>query len=179
MMVPAVPKTKPVTFLEFVEWKPAGNCYELYNGVVVEINWPVGKHEDIICFLNEWVTAAAYLRLNLPYGISKTAVVKLVAGESAYSPDVLVFNRSHLVKEPLWEKASTVTQSASVPLIIKVVSTNCRIDYLTKVKDFEEMGVHEYWIVNYLQQFDIKPATKINSRTKSRTSFDDFYLWHG
>jgi hypothetical protein len=30
-----------------------------------------------------------------------------------------------------------------------------------------------------LQQFEIKPATKINRRMKSGTGFYHFYLWHG
>jgi Uma2 family endonuclease len=148
-MAQALLKTKPVTFREFIDWKPAGNRYELHNGVIVEMNQPVGKHEDIICFLNEKITAE-YLRLNLPYGIPKTALVKASAGESAYFPDVLVLNRPNLVNEPLWETQSTVTQSPSISLVIEVVSSNWRVDYLTKAGDYEEMGIPEYWITDYL-----------------------------
>jgi Uma2 family endonuclease len=148
-MVQALLKTKPVTFEEFIEWKPEGNRYELHNGIIVKMNQPVGKHEDIICFLNEKITAE-YLRLNLPYGIPKTALVKPPESESAYLPDVLVLNRPNLVNEPLWEKESTVTQAASISLVIEVVSTNWRVDYLTKAGDYEEMGIPEYWIADYL-----------------------------
>jgi Uma2 family endonuclease len=31
-----------------------------------------------------------------------------------------------------------------------VVSSNWRVDYLTKLKDYEEMGIREYWLVDYL-----------------------------
>lgn len=148
-MVQALLKTKPMTFEEFIEWKPEGNRYELHNGVIVKMNQPVGKHEDIVCFLNEKITAE-YLRLNLPYGIPKTALVKPPESESAYLPDVLVLNRPNLVNEPLWEKESTVTQAASISLVIEVVSTNWRVDYLTKAGDYEEMGIPEYWIADYL-----------------------------
>ncbi|AFZ60956.1 Uma2 family endonuclease [Anabaena cylindrica FACHB-243] len=148
-MVQALLKTKSLTFEEFIACKPEGNCYELHNGVIIEMNQPVGKHEDIICFLNEKITAE-YLRLNLPYGIPKTALVKPSESESAYSPDVLVLNRPNLVNEPLWEKESTVTQAASISLLIEVVSTNWRVDYLTKAGDYEEMGIPEYWIADYL-----------------------------
>jgi Uma2 family endonuclease len=109
-MVQALHKTNSVTFAEFIEWKPEGNRYELHNGVIVEMNQPVGKHEDIISFLNEKITSE-YLRLNLPYRIPKTVLVKPLKSESAYSPDILVLNRPNLVNEPLWEKASTVTQN--------------------------------------------------------------------
>lgn len=51
--------------------------------------------------------------------------------------------------KPLWEKESTVVQSDSVPLLIEVVSTNWRVDYYRKYSDYEEMGIKEYWIVDY------------------------------
>ncbi|MBD2679513.1 MULTISPECIES: Uma2 family endonuclease [Nostoc] len=148
-MVEALLKTKLVTFEEFIQWKPESNRYELHQGVVVEMNQPVGKHEDIICFLNERITAE-YLRLNLSYGIPKTALVKPPESESAYSPDVLVLNRPNLANETLWEKESTVTQAASISLVIEIVSTNWRVDYLIKAGEYEEMGIREYWIVDYL-----------------------------
>ncbi|MBK1988210.1 Uma2 family endonuclease [Sphaerospermopsis aphanizomenoides BCCUSP55] len=148
-MIQALPKTKPVTFTEFVEWKPENKIYELHNGVIFEMNQPLGYHEWIILFLNE-IILSEYKRLGLPYGISKTVLVKPTNNESAYSPDVLVLNRDNLINEFLWEKQATVSQAASIPLIIEVVSTNWRVDYLTKVKDYEEIGIPEYWIVDYL-----------------------------
>ncbi len=45
-------------------------------------------------------------------------------------------NPAHLASEPLWEKQATVTQAASIPLVIAVVSTNWRVDYLTKVENY-------------------------------------------
>ncbi|HLP87182.1 MAG TPA: Uma2 family endonuclease [Nostocaceae cyanobacterium] len=156
-MTQALPKTKPVTFEEFVQWKPENQRYELHDGVIIEMPQPSGDHEDITSFLIERITAE-YLRLNLPYRIPKTVLVKPPGRESAYSPDVLVLNRPNLVNEPLWKKESTVTQGASIPLVIEVVSTNWRVDYLTKMKDYvrvaspigEEMGISEYWIADYL-----------------------------
>lgn len=35
------------------------------------------------------------------------------------------------------------------PLVIEVVSTNWRDDYLTKLAEYESIGVQEYWIVDY------------------------------
>ncbi|MEN9265966.1 MAG: Uma2 family endonuclease, partial [Thermostichales cyanobacterium BF4_bins_65] len=40
--------------------------------------------------------------------------------------------------------------SQSIPLVIEVVSSNWRLDYLTKLKDYEEIGIPEYWLVDYL-----------------------------
>ena len=61
----------------------------------------------------------------------------------------MLINPTNLVNEPLWEKTSTVTQGDSVPLVIEVVSTNWRVDYYRKYSDYEEMGIKEYWIVDY------------------------------
>lgn len=148
-MVQALPKTKPVTFEEFAQWKPEEGRYELHNGVIIEMSQPLGGHEEVKGFLTTEL-AFEYRRLNLPYFIPNQALVKPPDSESGYLPDVLLLNRPNLINEPSWKKESTVTQGASVPLVIEVVSTNWRVDYLTKVKDYEEIGIPEYWIADYL-----------------------------
>ena len=140
--------TKPVTFTEFLEWKPDGKNIELHGGVIVEMQ-PKGKHEEIIGFLSTEFTLA-FRKLNLSYFIPKQALVKVANQETAYSPDILIINRDNLVNETLWDKYSTVQSSSSIPLVVEVVSSNWRDDYLTKVKDYEEIGIVEYWIVDYL-----------------------------
>ncbi|PMB51329.1 hypothetical protein CEN39_15840 [Fischerella thermalis CCMEE 5201] len=146
-MTQAIPKI--VTFQEFVEWKPDGGHYELRNGVVVEMAQPLGGHEEITGFLARKLTIE-FDRLNLPYFIPKQALVKPYLVESAYSPDVLILNSANLIDEPLWKNESTVIQSASIPLVIEVVSTNWRDDYFIKASAYEEIGIPEYWIVDYL-----------------------------
>jgi len=143
--------TKQVTFDEFIVWYPENSQrrYELHNGVIVEMAPPTGEHEQIVGFLvGEIVTE--YKRLKLPFFIPKTAFIKPNQSEAAYSPDVLLLNNSNLVNEPLWKKESTVSQAASIPLVIEVVSTNWRDDYFTKAGKYEEVGIPEYWIVDYL-----------------------------
>ena len=44
---------------------------------------------------------------------------------------------------------STVSQPASIPLVVEVVSTNWRDDYHKKFADYEEMGIPEFWLVDY------------------------------
>ncbi|MEG5162507.1 Uma2 family endonuclease [Microcoleus sp. AT3-A2] len=139
----------PVTFEEFVEWKPENRRYELHNGGIIEIAQPPGKHEEVIGFLASELTLE-FVRLNLPYLIPKQALVKPSESESAYSPDILILNRPNLASEPLWENFSTVTQGASIPLVIEVVSTNWQDDYIKKVGEYELIGIPEYWIVDYL-----------------------------
>lgn len=141
-------ETKSISFTEFVEWKPDGRNYELHDGVIIEMQ-PKGKHEEIIGFLNTELTLQFRL-LKLPYFIPKQVLVKVLDRETCYSPDVLIVNRNNLTNEPLWEKYSTVQASDSIPLVVEVVSSNWRDDYLSKVRDYEEIGSGEYWIVDYL-----------------------------
>jgi Uma2 family endonuclease len=62
-----------------------------------------------------------------------------------------------LSNEPRWEKESIIENAASVKLIVEVVSTNWRDDYYKKRADYVgrspsrrvEMGIPEYWIVDY------------------------------
>lgn len=162
-MTQALPKI--VTFDEFITWYPE-NCgvrYELHNGEIVEMSQPTGKHERIKGFSAAELTLE-FRRLNLPYFIPNQAIVKPPERESGYFPDVLILNDAALVDEPFWEKSSTVTKGASIPLVIEVVSTavassretrptrcltNWRDDYYLKLADYEEMGIPEYWIVDY------------------------------
>ncbi|MCC5601102.1 Uma2 family endonuclease [Nostoc favosum] len=146
-MTQALPKL--LTFNEFIEWYPNdGKRYELHKGVIIEMPPPTGSHEKVIAFLSRKLTVE-FDRLNLPYGIPKTALVKTPSAESAYSPDVLLLNLDNLDNEPLFQKQSTVSQAASVPIVIEVVSTNWRDDYYNKLRDYEEMGILEYWIADY------------------------------
>ena len=141
--------TKPLTFEEFAEWKPENGRYELHNKEIVEMSQPLGEHEEVIGFLVSELTAE-FRRVKLPYFIPGKALVKLPENESAYSPDVLILNRPNLASELLWKKFSTVTQGASIPLVIEVVSTNWQDDYIRKVGEYELIGIPECWIVDYL-----------------------------
>ena len=141
---------KLVTFDEFVAQYPDNpqRRYELHDGVIVEMAQPTGDHEEVTGFLATKITLE-YSRLNLPYFIPKTVFVKPLENESAYSPDVLILNQPNLINELLWKKASTVSLAASIPLVVEVVSSNWRDDYHKKYADYEQMGIPEYWIVDY------------------------------
>lgn len=146
-MTQALPKL--LTFDEFIECYPNdGKRYELHEGVIVEMPPPSGDHEDVVGFLMRKL-GVEIERLNLPFNIPKTGFVRTPSANSSYLPDVLVVNQNNLKNEPLWKKESTVIQSESVPLVIEVVSTNWRDDYHKKYADYEEMGIPEYWIVDY------------------------------
>ena len=139
---------KTLTFAEFLDRKPEDKLHELYDGIITEMQ-PTGKHEEITGFLTTELVVE-YRKEKLPYFIPKTALVKAKDRQSAYCPDVLILNRPALESETLWSKYSTVQEAKSIALIVEVTSTNWRDDYLTKLRDYEEIGVQEYWIVDYL-----------------------------
>ena len=141
------PLVEPISFEEFLEWKPENGRYELHKGVIVEMQ-PTGDHELVRAFLIRELNFEIR-RFNLAYSIPGQALVKAVDKKSGYIPDVLVLNLANLVNEPLWKKSSTVSQAESIPLVVEVVSTNWRDDYFLKFGEYEEMGIPEYWIVDY------------------------------
>jgi Uma2 family endonuclease len=142
---------KLITFDEFVNFlqsQPENIRYELYDGEIIQVPLPTGDHEEIIAFLVN-ILVSEYSKLKLNYGIPKTVLVKPAHKKSGYFPDVPLVNLPNLVNEPQWKKESIVSNPDSIPLVIEVVSTNWRDDYYKKLADYEEMGIQEYWIVDY------------------------------
>jgi Uma2 family endonuclease len=148
-MIQTLPKV--TTFEEFVTELPenSGVRYELHNGNIIEMAQPVGDHEEVKGFLGVEIPFEIK-RLGLPYGIPNQVIVRPEDKDSGYFPDLLVLNRENLANEKLWKKQSIISNAASIPLVIEVVSTNWRDDYHLKYADYEEMGIPEYWIVDYV-----------------------------
>jgi len=143
--------TKLVTFDEFIAWYPENSehRYELHNGVIVEMPKGTGKHSDLGGFLvGEFHFEIR--RLHLPWSVPREYVLKPARDESGYEPDVIVLDRQQVINEPYRAAESIITMGSSVCLAVEVVSTNWQADYLTKLRDYEEMGILEYWIVDYL-----------------------------
>ena len=147
-MIQTLPQT--LTIQEFLESYPhyQGKRYELHNGIIIEMSPPKGKHEEIIGFITLELSLEIK-RLKLPWIIPKTALVQSRMSQSAFCPDILLLNRSNLPQEKQWEQYSTLSQAASVPLVIEVVSSNWRDDYYLKLSEYEAMQIPEYWIVDY------------------------------
>ncbi|WP_019499996.1 Uma2 family endonuclease [Pseudanabaena sp. PCC 6802] len=148
-MVPVL-KTS-VTFEEFIEWYPnTGVRYELHDGVIVEMPKPTGKHSNVTGFLiEELILAIVQAGRRGIWTIPRESIVKPSSEKSGYEPDIIVLDREALVSELRWESESIIENARSVKLIVEVVSTNWRDDYFKKRADYEEMGIPEYWIVDY------------------------------
>jgi Uma2 family endonuclease len=120
---------------------------------------PTGTHEQVAGFLASKLSV--YIeRLNLPFFIPRQGLIKAIdSDKSAYIPDVMVLDSKALENESLWKTRSTITQGMSIKLVIEVVSTNWRDDYLMKLGEYEKLGIAEYWIV------DNFPGVKLDVRT--------------
>ncbi|HAG84097.1 MAG TPA: hypothetical protein DCL61_23825 [Cyanobacteria bacterium UBA12227] len=142
---------KPITFEEFIAWYPnTGVRYELHDGVIVEMPKPTGKHSDVTGFLiEELVLTIIQVGKRGIWTIPRESIVKPSDEKSGYEPDIIVLNQEFIITEPRWESESIIENAQSVKLIIEVVSSNWRDDYYKKRADYEEMGIPEYWIVDY------------------------------
>ncbi|HEY9849730.1 MAG TPA: Uma2 family endonuclease [Leptolyngbyaceae cyanobacterium] len=143
--------SKKVTFDEFIAWYPENSehRYELHNGVIIERPKPTGEHSELGGYLSYKLNVAIENQ-GLNWFVPKECVVKPFRDESGYEPDIIVLDREVVTNEPRWSKESVITMGSSVRLIVKIVSTNWRDDYLIKAGDYEEMGIFEYGIVDYL-----------------------------
>lgn len=140
----------PISFDEFIEWLPeSSECnYELRRGVIIEMPKPRGKHSKVAGFTALKI-GIEIERLGLPWFIPKECIVRSADGLSGYEPDVIVLDDLALVDESRWESGSILTLGNSIKLIVEVVSTNWQDDYLSKLQDYEALGLQEYWIVDY------------------------------
>lgn len=143
----AVSNKTPMSFDEFIDWYPENseNRYELKRGVVFEMPKPRGKHSRLAGDL-AFDLGMAIRQANQPYFIPKECVIK-IANDTGYEPDIVVLDEIAIADEPRWERESIITFSQSIKLVVEVVSSNWRDDYLIKLADYEVFGIQEYWIV--------------------------------
>lgn len=151
-MTQAQTEPKLYSFDEFINWYPENSefRYELHEGVIIEIPKPKGKHSNLTGSLIEQILIVIrQMGKGGIWTIPRESIVKPKREQSGYEPDIIVLNQEVLVDEPRWESESIIQNPDSVKLIVEVVSTNWRDDYYNKLRDYEEMGIEEYWIVDY------------------------------
>ena len=143
---------KLYTFDEFIEWYPENSevRYELYDGVIVEMPKPRGKHSNLTGSLGgRLLTTIDKMGKTDIWTIPRESIVKPYRDKSGYEPDIIVLNQETIGTETRWESESVIQNATSVKLIVEVVSTNWQDDYYDKRRDYEAMGIPEYWIVDY------------------------------
>ena len=142
---------KPLTFAEFLVWDDgSGRNFELIDGVPVPLSEPNANHEDLIQRLCSYLEAHC-LEFNLPLVSRQSKQIRLQTDpgekEKSRKADIVIFAQEE------WQRMKGSSSSAAAyippPGIIEVVSTNWKDDYLIKLAEYEELGVSEYWIVDY------------------------------
>ena len=140
--------TKPkLTFDDFLIQCPDEGRFELVNGEIVEmVN--TRQHKDIAFFIMKKIDQEID-RLNLNFIVTTQVVIKTMNKkgiEQGRIPDVSVIDRT------LWRSAPADYAALTEPiqLAIEVVSTNWENDYVDKLYEYEQLGIKEYWIVDYL-----------------------------
>ncbi len=146
----AVHHQNPLSFDDFLAWYPedAAYRYELRRGMVVEMPKPRGQHSRLAGNL-AFDLGIVIRQAGLPWFVPKECLLK-ISNETGYEPDIVVLDSTQLTGEPRWDRESVITQSQAIKLVVEVVSTNWRDDYLLKLADYEAFGIQEYWIVDYL-----------------------------
>jgi Uma2 family endonuclease len=135
---------------EFLAWDEGSDrLYELIEGMPMPIYDPTADHEDVVDVICDLLKAHC-LAQELPYVPKRSKLVAVGARDSkvtARRADIVLFDRA------IWDGMKGLSSSAMAytppPLVIEVVSTNWRDDYLTKLAEYESIGVREYWIVDY------------------------------
>ncbi|MGK7944656.1 MAG: Uma2 family endonuclease [Microcystaceae cyanobacterium] len=143
--------TKAITFDHFIAQYPnIGGRYELHDGIIVEMPNPKGQHSIVTGFIiEELILTIISMGKRGIWTIPRESIVKSSNGKSGYEPDIIVLDQERITSEPRWRSESIIEKSESVKLIVEVVSTNWRDDYFKKRADYEELGIAEYWIVDY------------------------------
>jgi Uma2 family endonuclease len=151
-MTQAQVEPKLYSFDEFISWYPENSevRYELYDGAIIEMPKPKGKHSNLTgSLIEQLLIIIRQMGFGGLWTIPRESIIKPKREKSGYEPDIIVLNKEVLGDEPRWESESIIQNPDSVKLIVEVVSTNWRDDYYNKLRDYEEMGIEEYWILDY------------------------------
>ncbi|EGJ30280.1 MULTISPECIES: Uma2 family endonuclease [Moorena] len=150
---------KLYSFDEFISWYPENSAvrYELHDGVIIEMPKPKGKHSNLTgSLIEQLLIVIRQIDKGGIWTIPRESIVKPKRENSGYEPDIIVLNQDVMEAESRWESESIIQNPDSVKLIVEVVSTNWRDDYYNKLRDYvrvasrrEEMGIEEYWIIDY------------------------------
>jgi len=119
--------------------------YELYNGKLIEVPPESGENVSIATFLLlQFVPIVGYMRVR-SHGLELE-----VRGEPRNRyPDLTIIREEHI---PQLQRRNTIRLSMLPPLmVIEVVSPGelqRDRDYIAKRRQYEDLGIPEYWIVD-------------------------------
>jgi Uma2 family endonuclease len=147
-MVQSITPSQSLTYEEFLGQFGDDDRYELIDGELVDLE-PTGKHEQVAAFILRKLNAEID-RLDRSCFTPTRCLLKHPTPGVAFRPDVIVLDQDKLDEEPLWQKEPTITLDSSIKLVVEVTSSNWQNDYARKAEDYAEIGIQEFWIVDYL-----------------------------
>jgi len=122
--------------------------YELIDGELIDLE-PTGAHEQVIAMIARKLNVVID-REDMAYIIPHRCLIKLLGTTTAFRPDLIVLNQNQLHLEPLWQQEPVICIGKAIALVVEVVSSNWQNDYARKSEDYAQLGIPEYWIVDYL-----------------------------
>lgn len=141
--------TQPISlsFEDFLAQYGDDNRYELIDGELFDLE-PTGPHEEVAAAIARWLNYDI-VQQGADYFIPHRCLIKPLANQTGFRPDVIVLNRAALPQEPLWASQPVVTLGSTVKFVAEVVSSNWQNDYARKLEDYALLGIPEYWIADY------------------------------
>ena len=135
---------------EFLTWDSDNDkLYELIEGKPVPMSDPTANHEDVADDICDQLKLHCQEK-GLPFVPKRSKLIAISSRygrETARRGDIVAFEQAE------WQRMKGLSSSAMAytapPLVIEVVSTNWRDDYLTKLGEYESVGIQEYWVVDY------------------------------
>lgn len=143
--------TKNLTLEEYLTYDDGtDNRYELVNGELVMVPLPTADHSDEIDLLLE-VFRAEISQQKIPRIAKRDVGVYIgkspkTGRDYSRTPDVCILLSEDWAKLKAEKRAAVLR---TVPLmVVEVVSTNRKDDYVDKLQEYQRLGIPEYWIVN-------------------------------
>ena len=164
-MVQALTTPQIKTFEEYLKYDDGTDTlYELVEGVLVPMADPIGRHESFTsCLCNTLECHFAEEELDFVARPQLSVKIDLPGRRpTGRKPDLAIVTKQQ------WDDCSNIEAAAYElpPLVIEVVSTNWKDDWIVKLAEYESAGIPEYWIFDYralanLEYLDVKEPTLV------------------
>jgi len=141
--------TQPISlsFEDFLAQYGDDSRYELIDGELFDLE-PTGPHEEVAAAIARWLNYDI-VQQGVDYFIPHRCLIKPLANQTGFRPDVIVLDLAALPQEPLWASQPVVTLGSTIKFVAEVVSGNWQNDYARKLEDYALLGIPEYWIADY------------------------------
>ncbi len=137
-----------LTFLEYLEYVPESDVrYELVRGKLIPMPASTHLHTNICKFL-VYKLQRYFAAENLDLVANALGTGVRTEENTSRIPDVVVFSKT-IWEEVIHRPGAGVLDFAEQPiLVVEVVSSNRRDDYVVKRDEYEIAKIPSYWIVD-------------------------------